>query len=571
LAGSTARPLRQITFDSSIFFGVTPMIWDLRVCGILVAAVACLSASAMADPYDPPPTYYNAATGTGATLKSQLHTIVKTGAVALSYDSARSNLQITDADPNNPGHMLSVYDRASINVAAINPGGTIPGWDSGATWNREHTWPQSRGITSTNPPDGTDLFELRPSSSSENGSRSNLNFGGAYGQTFGRVIDNGVTVWYPGDADAGMIAREEFFMATRYDGTESGTTDLELAAGNPASGGALLGDLNRLVEWNYAAPPDDFERRRNQIIYADYQHNRDPYTDHPEWVWSVFVNQTNNSQIAIAGAAVGSDGSSTKSLDFGRVLVGGNVPGPQSITLNKNGTDGTYYQVTASGDATSTLSGRYNAFRTNQIDSKTFSVGLNTTTATAGLRTGNVTIDNLDITTGAGAGHGAGDADDAVNMSLTVLDHANASFAGVSDSNTLTFDFGTVALGSGIHDSNFSLYNLMATAGFTAPLDLVDIASSGDSSILTTSLGLFDNLDAGASHPFSAGLSATSIGHFAATYFLTLSDDTSLAGAVGGQQLQLNLRGNVASVPEPSTLVLAGIALLFVVRRRAKA
>ena len=333
----------------------------------------------------------------------------------------------------------------------------------------------------------------------------------------------------------------------------------------------LLGDLNRLVEWNYAAPPDDFERRRNQIIYTDYQHNRDPYTDHPEWVWSVFVNQTNNSQIAIAGAAVGSDGGSTKSLDFGRVVVGSSLPGPQSITLNKNGTDGTYYQVSASGDATSTLSGHYNAFRTNQIDSKTFSVGLNTTTATAGLRTGNVTIDNLDITTGAGAGHGAGDADDAINMSLTVLDHANASFAGVSDSNTLTFDFGTVALGSGIHDSSFSLYNLMATAGFTAPLDLVSIASSGDSGILTTSLGLFDNLDAGASHPFSAGLSATSIGHFAATYFLTLSDDTSLAGAVGGQQLKLNLLGNVASVPEPSTLVLAGIAMLFVVRRRAKA
>ena len=32
-----------------------------------------------ADAYDPPTTYYIAATGTGATLKSQLHTIVTTG------------------------------------------------------------------------------------------------------------------------------------------------------------------------------------------------------------------------------------------------------------------------------------------------------------------------------------------------------------------------------------------------------------------------------------------------------------------------------------------------------------
>ena len=142
----------------------------------------------LADLYDPPDNYYNAAVGTGATLKTQLHDIIK-GHTKLSYDSARTNLQITDADPNNPGHMLSVYDRVSIDVSSINPGGPIPGWDAGATWNREHTWPQSRGITSTSPPDGTDLFELRPSSSSTNGSRSNLNYGGAFGQPYGRVSD----------------------------------------------------------------------------------------------------------------------------------------------------------------------------------------------------------------------------------------------------------------------------------------------------------------------------------------------------------------------------------------------
>ena len=174
------------------------MIWNLRSCGIFVAAIVCLSSLASADAYDPPANYYNAATGTGATLKSQLHTIVKTGHVALSYDSARTNLQITDADPNNPGHMLSVYDRISINVAAINPGGSIPGWDAGATWNREHTWPQSRGITSTSPPDGTDLFELRPSSSSNNSSRGNKNYGGAFGHAYGAVTDGGQSYYYPG-------------------------------------------------------------------------------------------------------------------------------------------------------------------------------------------------------------------------------------------------------------------------------------------------------------------------------------------------------------------------------------
>ena len=36
-----------------------------------------------------------------------------------------------------------------------------------------------------------------------------------------------------------------------------------------------------------AAPPDDFERRRNQVIYSGYQNNRNPFIDRPELVWSV--------------------------------------------------------------------------------------------------------------------------------------------------------------------------------------------------------------------------------------------------------------------------------------------
>jgi endonuclease I len=309
---------------------------------VFLLAIAALSARlCLADANDPPPTYYSAATGTGATLKSQLNTIIKTGYTAIPYDASnpsttpdtRSILQITDADPNNPGHMLSVYDRTSINVAAINPGGTIPGWDSGVTWNREHTWPQSRGIVDTKSPDGSDLFELRPASSSQNSSRGNNNYGGAIGARtssgglFGNLTDNGVTVWYPGDADAGMVARESFYMAVRYDGTETNTLDLELTGGAPAATTTppQFGDLNRTIEWNYAATPDDFERHRNQIIYTNYQHNRNPFTDHPEWVWSIFKGNTNDSQIAINGVTAGADGSSTKNIDMGRVFVGAAV------------------------------------------------------------------------------------------------------------------------------------------------------------------------------------------------------------------------------------------------------
>src|SRR5205807_9275642 len=145
-----------------------------------------------------------------------------------------------------------------------------------------------------------------------------------------------------GDADAGMIARQQFYLATRYDGSDVNTLDLEIGAGNVANPSGStdpppqLGNLTRLVEWNYAAPPDAFERRRNQIIYDQFQHNRDPFTDHPEYVWSVFVNQTNNSQIVIAGSTVNADGSSTRNVDLGRVFVNAAVPAAQSFTLNKS-------------------------------------------------------------------------------------------------------------------------------------------------------------------------------------------------------------------------------------------
>lgn len=166
--------------------------------------------------YDPPANYYDTATGTGATLKSQLHDIID-GQTVYSYGDARSILQVTDADPNNPGHILLVYNRASLDVSTINPGGSIPGWDAGVSWNREHTWPKSREVGSSGP-DYSDLFNLRPADPSINTSRSNKNYGGAYGQPYGAVYDGG-NMWYPGNADAGMIARQEMYMAVRYDGT----------------------------------------------------------------------------------------------------------------------------------------------------------------------------------------------------------------------------------------------------------------------------------------------------------------------------------------------------------------
>ena len=505
---------------------------------------------ARAGPYDPPPTYYNSATGTGATLKTQLHDIIANH-TALSYDSARTNLQDTDRDPDNPGHMLLVYDRVSLNVSAINPGGPIPGWDQGASWDREHTWPRSRGVD-TSGPDNSDLHQLRPSTPSVNGARGNLNFGGAFGQSFGEKSDGG-TVWYPGDSDAGMIARQQFYMAVRYDGTEANTEDLELFAGIPSEA-TELGNLTRLLEWNYQAVPEDFELRRNHVIYTSYQDNRNPFIDRPEYVWSVFVDQENDSQLYVGGSPAG-DGGSTLNLNLGPVIVGAAVPAAQNVTLHKNGFDGTYYEVTTSGLATSSVTGRYNAFKINNVatDSRSMSIGLNTTTASAGLKSGSVVVNNLDVTTESQFnGRGAEDADDTINVSLNVYDHANPSFLGGSDQNVLTLDFGTVTQDLTSPTMDFDIFNLINTASFTASLELDSVIASGDVGVLSTDLAAFTGgsaLAAGANNMFTATLDTSGVGNFSATYTLSFSDE-NLPGASALGDLTLNLVGQVAASVE---------------------
>lgn len=512
----------------------------------MLIALAPAFRPALADAYDPPAGYYSTATGTGATLKAQLNSIID-GHTTRSYDQIRSDLQVTDdATPANLSDRVIrlIYNDVNLNVATF--AGPPAGWDFGTTWNREHSWPQSRGIDTTSVPDGTDLHHMFPADTDENNTRGNLNFGGAFGaQSFGVVTDGG-TKYYPGDADAGMIARAQFYMAVRYDGADSGTQDLELATGNPADSGTTLGDLTRLLEWHFAAPPNSYERRRNQIIYDNYQGNRNPFVDSPEYAWSTFMNQTNDSQLTLASPTTinNTTGASTKTVNLTNVIVGGTVPAAQSVTLNKSGNNGTYYSVTTGGLATSTVTGPLNAYRiiTSGTDSKSFSVGLNTNTVAAGLRTGTVTVDNLDITAGSngGVGHAANDANDVITVNLNVLDHATPLFTS-NQGTSLTLDFGNIALGDGTPSLGFGVLNKVGTASFTAALDLDSFTPTGNTGAFTTSLSPFSSLAAGSSQAFTTSFIATSVGTFTANFTLNLSDE-NLSGATN-KSLALTLTG----------------------------
>ncbi len=78
-----------------------------------------------------------------------------------------------------------------------------------------------------------------------------------------------------------------FYMAVRYEGGD-GFADLELndTAGNGSV--PYLGRLSVLKEWHEQDPPDAAEKRRNDVIFEDYQNNRNPFIDHPEWVEAIW-------------------------------------------------------------------------------------------------------------------------------------------------------------------------------------------------------------------------------------------------------------------------------------------
>ncbi|MBD8036758.1 endonuclease [Solibacillus sp. A46] len=231
-------------------------------------------------PNPPSNSYYDAAYGkTGEALKTALHNIIDDH-TEISYSNVWTALRETDEDPNNPNNVILLYTGRS--QSKLTNGGNAN------DWNREHVWAKSHGGFGTSMGAGTDLHHLRPTDASVNSSRSNLDFdngGNEHSEARGNYYDS--DSWEPRDSVKGDVARMLFYMAVRYEG-DSGELDLEL--NNRVNNGSAPyhGKLSVLLQWHKEDPVDQFERTRNEIIYTDYQHNRNPFIDHPEWASAIW-------------------------------------------------------------------------------------------------------------------------------------------------------------------------------------------------------------------------------------------------------------------------------------------
>ena len=115
-----------------------------------------------------------------------------------------------------------------------------------------------------------------------------------------KTLGGTVKVFEPQNSDKGDIARAVFYMVARYnnlagdDSTiENDNPNLELVNDlsawvesgyiSTSTKTGKLGILSDLLEWNKLDPVDNYEIKRNDILYKNYTNNRNPFIDFPEW------------------------------------------------------------------------------------------------------------------------------------------------------------------------------------------------------------------------------------------------------------------------------------------------
>jgi endonuclease I len=248
----------------------------------------------------PPANYYNSANGlSGDQLKVALHNIIK-GHTSISYGQIWNAFWSTD----NKGNGI-VWDMYSD-----RPNGTPPyvyhlGEDQcgnysaeGDCYNKEHSWPSS-WFNDQNTP-RTDLHHIFATDGYVNNRRSNYPFGEVQsaswtsqnGSKLGSSKTPGYsgTVFEPINEYKGDFARAIMYMSVRYYGEDSGWGNSDMTTKSVIKPWAIA----MLLRWNKQDPVSQKEIDRNNAIYNDYQHNRNPFVDHPEYAdmiwdptWSV--------------------------------------------------------------------------------------------------------------------------------------------------------------------------------------------------------------------------------------------------------------------------------------------
>ncbi|MBZ0203553.1 MAG: endonuclease [Ignavibacteria bacterium] len=198
-------------------------------------------------------------------LKTALKTFTTTGAISLGYNTARDRM-FESVDDYGGDTIECVYSGRKIYATTRTQA-------QNQNFDTEHTWPQS--FFNEAEPMKSDLHHLFPTYSPANNARSNYPFGFVVsnityqdgGSKLGRDAQNNI-VFEPRDKHKGNAARSIFYFVIRHQNWEN-----YLA----------ISQETALRQFHLMDSVDARERLRNDRV-KQYQNNRNPFADHPEFV-----------------------------------------------------------------------------------------------------------------------------------------------------------------------------------------------------------------------------------------------------------------------------------------------
>ena len=225
-----------------------------------------------------------------------------------NYGETRYQYCYTDCVNGNSSYISSFYSGKRLNGS----------WGDG--WNREHTWPNSKGLGGN---DENDIMMLRPTATSENDSRGNT----AYGQSGGYYDPN-----REGNGEVnlrGDCARIVLYVYVRW-----GNKNYMWGKSG------VMESLSVLLAWMEEDPVDTWEMGRNDSVQS-ITGTRNVFVDYPEFAWQLFGKTAPEDMPTPSGQAKNSSG--------------GNGGGSSSSDSGNNSGDSS--GNTNSGDSSSNNSG----------------------------------------------------------------------------------------------------------------------------------------------------------------------------------------------------------------------
>lgn len=254
-----------------------------------------------------PTGYYDSATGSGFTLKSQLETIIddvndNNGQVyhdnGVTYSQLWTLYQTSDVRPD--GKVWEMYSNCNFTFGTDQDNGT-GGSNECDKYNREHSFPRSWFGDDQGHPIFADAFHVIPSDKKVNGIRGNLAFGEVANANYttlnnskrgtSSIVGPTGNVFEPANEFKGDIARGLFYVAVRYQ------DDIGSWETNDTDGDSMLdGSSDKVFEqwalvmlynWHINDPVSQKEIDRNNAIFG-HQDNRNPFIDNPQYVQDIW-------------------------------------------------------------------------------------------------------------------------------------------------------------------------------------------------------------------------------------------------------------------------------------------